>query len=344
LATALLCTLLVGCTPPAQPTQPPALASATPAALAATDAAPEAEPTASDTTAPEATEAATAAATDPAMAVSDFGDLFPAGAQVELLFDNVGFTEGPLWLPDGRLIFSRMSDDAVAVIEVDGALGEYLKPSGGANGHAFDWEGRVLQAEHSGRVTRLEADGTVTVLAETFEGKRLNSPNDLVVRSDGVIYFTDPTFGLNGRDNEIGFQGVFRLDPVTQEVRALIRDLPMPNGIGLSPDESTLYVSDTTLGQVFAYPLGAEDAVGAQQTLGPGIDGLLVDSAGRIWSSAPDGVHVLTADGQDLGVIALAQGATNVALGGPDGQRLFITTSTGVYAIDTLVTEAAPGH
>ncbi len=150
--------------------------------------------------------------------------------------------------------------------------------------------------------------------------------------------------GYDGRDNEIGFQGVFRLDPVTQEVRALIRDLPMPNGIGLSPDESTLYVSDTTLGQVFAYALDAEDAVGAQEALGPGIDGLLVDSAGRIWSSAPDGVHVLTADGQDLGVIALAQGATNVALGGPDGRRLFITTSTGVYAIDTLVTEAAPGH
>ena len=315
--------VLTGCAQPAQPTQPPALASATPA--------------------PATTEPASAEAT-PLPAPSDFAALFPEGASIELLFDNVGFTEGPLWLADGRLIFSRMSDNIVAVVGTDGSLSDFLNPSNGANGHAFDWSGNILQAEHSGRVTRLEADGTVTVLAEAFEGKRLNSPNDLVVRSDGTIFFTDPTFGLNGRENEIGFQGVYRLDPATQTLTALIRDLPMPNGIGLSPDESTLYVSDTTLAQVFAYPLNADGSVGERRAIGPGIDGLLVDSEGRIWSSASDGVHVLTPDGQDLGLIALSQGATNVGLGGADGRRLFITTSTGLYAIDTLVVEAAPGH
>ena len=315
--------VLTGCAQPAQPTQPPALASATPA--------------------PATTEPASAEAT-PLPAPSDFAALFPEGASIELLFDNVGFTEGPLWLADGRLIFSRMSDNIVAVVGTDGSLSDFLNPSNGANGHAFDWSGNILQAEHSGRVTRLEADGTVTVLAEAFEGKRLNSPNDLVVRSDGTIFFTDPTFGLNGRENEIGFQGVYRLDPATQTLTALIRDLPMPNGIGLSPDESTLYVSDTTLAQVFAYTLNADGSVGERRAIGPGIDGLLVDSEGRIWSSASDGVHVLTPDGQDLGLIALSQGATNVGLGGADGRRLFITTSTGLYAIDTLVVEAAPGH
>ena len=315
--------VLTGCAQPAQPTQPPALASATPA--------------------PATTEPASAEAT-PLPAPSDFAALFPEGASIELLFDNVGFTEGPLWLTDGRLIFSRMSDNIVAVVGTDGSLSDFLNPSNGANGHAFDWSGNILQAEHSGRVTRLEADGTVTVLAEAFEGKRLNSPNDLVVRSDGTIFFTDPTFGLNGRENEIGFQGVYRLDPATQTLTALVRDLPMPNGIGLSPDESTLYVSDTTLAQVFAYPLNADGSVGERRAIGPGIDGLLVDSEGRIWSSASDGVHVLTPDGQDLGLIALSQGATNVGLGGADGRRLFITTSTGLYAIDTLVVEAAPGH
>lgn len=316
--------VLTSCAQAPQPTQPPALSSATPAAPATTD------PLPADAT--------------PQAAPSGFAALFPEGAKVELLFDNVGFTEGPLWLADGRLIFSRMSDNIVAVIGTDGSLSDYLKPSNGANGHAFDWNGNILQAEHSGRVTRLEADGTATVLAETFEGKRLNSPNDLVVRSDGTVFFTDPTFGLNGRENEIGFQGVYQLDPATQTLTALIRDLPMPNGIGLSPDESTLYVSDTTLAQVFAYPLNADGSVGERRAIGPGIDGLLVDSEGRIWSSAPDGVHVLTPDGQDLGLIALSQGATNVGLGGPDGRRLFITTSTGLYAIDTLVVEAAPGH
>lgn len=326
IATALIAaSVLTGCAQAAQPTQPPAVASATPAA-------------------PAATEPTTAGATPSTPAPTGFAALFPEGAKVELLFDNVGFTEGPLWLPDGRLIFSRMSDNIVAVVGDDGSLSDYLNPSNGANGHAFDWNGNILQAEHSGRVTRLEADGTVTVLAESFEGKRLNSPNDLVVRSDGTVFFTDPTFGLNGRENEIGFQGVYRLDPATQTLTALIRDLPMPNGIGLSPDESTLYVSDTTLAQVFAFPLNADGTVGERRALGPGIDGLLVDSEGRIWSSAPDGVHVLTPDGEDLGLIALSQGATNVGLGGADGRRLFITTSTGLYAIDTLVVEAAPGH
>lgn len=309
---------LAGCAQPGQPTQPPTLAAGT------------------------AADPSAAAPASPAL--SDFGALFPQGATLELLFDNVGFTEGPLWLADGRLIFSRMSDNIVAVVGTDGSLSDFLNPSSGANGHAFDWSGNILQAEHSGRLTRLEADGTATVLAETFEGKRLNSPNDLVVRSDGVIFFTDPTFGLNGRENEIGFQGVYQLDPVTQSLTVIIRDLPMPNGIGLSPDESTLYVSDTTLGQVFAFRLNADGSVGERRALGPGIDGLLVDSDGRIWSSAPDGVHVLTPDGQDLGLIALSQGATNVGLGGTDGRRLFITTSTGLYAIDTLVVEAAPGH
>ncbi len=309
---------IAGCAQPVQPTQPPAVTAATAPGLA--------------TTAPTSS------------AVSDFEALFPQRATLELLFDDVGFTEGPLWLADGRLIFSRMSDNIVAVVGTDGSLSDFLNPSNGANGHAFDWSGNILQAEHAGRVTRLEANGTVTVLVETFEGKRLNSPNDLVVRSDGVIFFTDPTFGLNGRESEIGFQGVYQLDPVTQSLTAIIRDLPMPNGIGLSPDESTLYVSDTTLAQVFAYALNGDGSVGERRAIGSGIDGLLVDSEGRIWSSAPDGVHVLTPDGQDLGLISLPQGATNVGLGGPDGHRLFITTSTGLYAIDTLVVEAAPGH
>lgn len=276
--------------------------------------------------------------------VTRIDDLLAPGAALELLIDGVGFTEGPLWLPDGRLIFSRMSDDSVAALGADGALTDYLRPSGIANGHAFDWTGRILQAEHAGRITRLELDGSVTVLAESYDGRRLNSPNDLVVRSDGVIFFTDPSFGLNGRDSELGFQGVFRLDPASQDLRVLTRDLPMPNGIGLSPDEQTLYVSDTTLGQVFAFSLTEDDKLGERQPVGAGIDGLLVDDAGRIWSTASDGVHVLTPTGQDLGTLGLAQGATNVALGGSTGQTLFVTTSTGLYRVETRVVEAAPGH
>lgn len=294
--------------------------------------------------APQPTLAQTGTATSSVVQPVSFSALFPADAALTLLIDDVGFTEGALWLPDGRLIFSRMSDNSVAVIGPDGALSDYLRPSGGANGHAFDRQGLIIQAEHSGRVTRLEADGTVTVLAETYDGKRLNSPNDVVVRSDGVIFFTDPTFGLNGRQSELGFQGVYRLDPATGEVQLMTQELPMPNGIGLSPAEDTLYVSDTTLGQVFAFSIAADGTLGERRALGPGIDGLLVDTDGRIWSSATDGVHVLTPDGRDLGKIALDQGATNVALGGPDGRRLFVTTSTGVYVIETLVTEAAPGH
>lgn len=323
---------LAACSASGPPTQGPLIASPVPAVATVTTA----------MTTPVAETTATRLA--PAESAASFADLFPVGAAVSLVVDQVGFTEGPLWLPDGRLIFSRMSDNRVAVIEADGSLGTFLDPSNGANGHAFDWDGRILQAEHAGRVTRLETDGSITVLAQAYDGKRLNSPNDLVVRSDGAIFFTDPTFGLNGRASELGFQGVYRLDPTTGDVRLLTQELPMPNGIGLAPDEATLYVSDTTLGQVFAFDLESDDTLGPRRALGPGIDGLLVDTAGRIWSSSTDGVHVLTPDGRDLGVIPLDQGATNVGLGGPEGRTLFITTSSGVYRIETTVTEAAPGH
>jgi gluconolactonase len=280
-------------------------------------------------------QAATPAPSDPLAGV-----LAP-GAAVEQVASGLALGEGPAYFPDGRLIISDVSNNVVYAFDASGKRTDFLNPSNYANGHVFDGQGRLIQAEHGGRVTRVEADGSVTVLAEAYEDKPLNSPNDVAVHSDGTIWFTDPPFGLpqrkavTGRSEELGFSGVYRLDPATGAVTLLTRDLVQPNGIGFSPDEQTLYVSDSATGRITAFPIQADGTLGQGRSFGDSVDGLKVDVEGRVWGTARDGISITSANGTELGTIPLPEDATNVAFGGANGQTLYITTFSGVYKIET---------
>jgi gluconolactonase len=257
-----------------------------------------------------------------------------------LVAGDMQFAEGPLWLPDGRLIVSEIQGDKVTMIAADGSRSDFQNPSGKSNGHALDAQGRVLQAEHDGRrVTRIAAYGTETTLAERYDGKRFNSPNDLIVKSDSSIWFTDPDYGLAGRPRELDFEGVYRLDP-SGTVTLLTRALDKPNGIAFSPDERTLYVSDSATKRVTAFPVNADNTLGAGRDFGPGCDGIGVDVGGRVWTtSCGKTVAVINPDGVLIGQVDVADSTTNLAWGGADGRTLYVTTATGVYRLTVTVNE-----
>jgi gluconolactonase len=290
--------------------------------------------------------------------------LIPAGAAIEVLADGFRWSEGPVWdRAKQRLLFSDVPNNVVhAWSEKDGAS-VFLKPSGytgpagqggrepGANGLAFDARGRLTLCQHGNRqLARLEADGSFKTLADRFEGKRFNSPNDLVLSKDGTIYFTDPPYGLTktfedpGR--EIGWNGVYRL-ATDGKLTVLVKDLKAPNGIGLSPDERTLYVgqSDPERPVVMAYDLAADGSVAngrvlfdtkPLRSLGPGApDGLKIDADGNIFTTGPGGVLVITAKGEHLGTIVTGVPTANCAFGDADGGTLYITANDKLCRIRT---------
>ena len=281
----------------------------------------------------------------PGPAPASFTDLVAAGVAPEKIADNLKLAEGPLWLPDGHVIVSEVNANAVLAFDATGQRSTFLQPSGYANGHTFDAQGRIIQAEHSGRLTRIEADGQITLLADKFEAKRLNSPNDVAVKSDGAIYFTDPDFGLGKRTSEIGFNGVYRFDAATSKLTLLTRDIDKPNGIVFSLDERTLYISDSTSGRIHAYSMKADGTLGEGKDFGPGNDGLALDVHGNVWSANGPAVTVIKPDGTVLGDIAFPEPVTNLAWGSADGNILFVTTYTQFYKVQTLTTEAmSPGN
>jgi gluconolactonase len=278
-----------------------------------------------------------------------------AGVRVEKLAEGFLFTEGPLWLPEGTLLFSdpnanriyRWSErDGLAVFRdksgYDGAdITEYGQP--GSNGLALDPQGRLTIDEHGRRrVVRVEPDGRVTVLADRYQGKRLNSPNDLVYRSDGVLYFTDPPFGLpkfhDDPRRELPFTGLFRLAKGRLTLES--RDFTGPNGVALSPDERTLYLTnwDEKRKVVWQYDVGADGALSngrlffdMTSTSGEiALDGLKVDREGNLYVSGPGGLWILSRDARHLGTIRLPEMPANFAWG-EDGRTLFLTARTGLY-------------
>ncbi len=262
--------------------------------------------------------------------------------KVEKIADGFQFTEGPVWVPDGYLLFSDIPADTVYKYQGESEI--YLKPSGHSNGLTLDKQGRLLLCEHDRRLSRLEKDGSKTTLAEFYDGKRLNSPNDLVVKTDGSIYFTDPPYGLPNRTEgkELDFCGVYRLEP--DGVLTLLDDgVPLPNGLAFSPDEQTLYVADSSSAQVYAYDvrdrgmlenkrvfakLGVVGGTGAA-------DGMKVDVDGNLFCTGPGGISVLDPDGVRIGIIECPEIPANVAWGGDDYKTLYITARTGVYRLKT---------
>ncbi len=272
---------------------------------------------------------------------------------LETLYTGSRWAEGPAYFAAGEyLIWSDIPNDRLLRYdETDGSVSEFLKPCRNHNGHTVDREGRLVSCEHRGRcVSRVEIDGSVTILADSYNGKRLNSPNDVVVKSDGSIWFTDPTYGIDSEyegdkaDAEQEGSYVYRIDPASGAVTAMITDMVKPNGLAFSPDESVLYVADTGATHVEngprhlrAFHVGAGGALSGGDVLATcdtGLfDGFRIDIHGNIWTSAGDGVHCLTPQGELIGKILTGEVVANVEFGGIKRNRLYICATTTLRAV-----------
>ena len=271
---------------------------------------------------------------------------------IERLATGFGFTEGPVWDARGkRLIFSDMKQDCMRCWSTSGGIATFRQPSNKVNGNAIDASGRLLSCEHStSRVVRLAPQGALEVVASHFQGKELNSPNDIIVKSDGAIYFTDPTYGRIREDlglvrkQELGFQGVYRVLPDGSDVRLLASDFEQPNGLCFSLDESALFVNDTMRKHIRRFDVLPDGSVTGgdvwAETAGeePGVpDGMKVDAEGDLFCTGPGGIHVFDTAGRLLGVIRLPERPANFAWGGDDRRSLFVTATTSLYRLKTKV-------
>jgi len=286
--------------------------------------------------------------------------LLRPGAVLRRLATGCVWAEGPVWVPaDGSVLWSDIPNDRVLRWTPDGGVSVFLHPAGFHNGHTLDLDGSIIACSHGRRrVERMAHDGTVTPIVERYRGHRLNSPNDVVVRSDGTIWFSDPPYGIlsdwegHAAESEVGDCLVFRFDPRTDELTAVADQLDKPNGLAFSPDEAILYVSDTGASHD---PDGnrhilAFDVVAGRHLANPRVfyvvtggmaDGFRVDIHGNVWTSAHDGIHVIAPDGRRLGGLPVPEVVSNCVFGGPRGDRLFITATGSLYAIDVATRGAS---
>ncbi len=262
-------------------------------------------------------------------------------AEPEIIVEGFEFTEGPFWHPEGYLLFSDIPANTIYKWQPGSeSASTFISPSGNSNGITWDsTQNRVVVAQHSGKISAIE-DDSLKVLAEEYESKRLNSPNDVAVSSDGVIYFTDPPFGVSEEEKELEINGVYRLKSNGQ-VELLYDQMARPNGIVFSPDEQTLYVNDLSSGQILSFDVTSDGnvslpnkfaSVGAVNETGAA-DGMVVDSEGRLYSTGPGGIYVFSPQGQQLEKIALPVRATNLEWG-PEGEsELYISTPNAIYRL-----------
>jgi len=283
---------------------------------------------------------------------------------VEKLYSGCRWAEGPAWFAAGRyLVWSDIPNDRMLRFdETDNSVSVFRHPALHSNGNTVDLQGRLVTCEHRSRcVSRTEFDGTRTVLADRYAGRRFNSPNDVVVKRDGSVWFTDPSYGIDSEYEgdasppEIGSNDVYRLDPASGDVTRVATDFVQPNGLAFSPDESLLYVVDTGLTHVddgphhvrrFAVSSNGRSLTGGDvfATCPKGLyDGLRVDVHGNVWLSAGDGVHCHASDGSLLGRILIPEAVANLCFGGPKRNRLFITATTSLYSVFLNTRAAAPG-
>jgi gluconolactonase len=276
-------------------------------------------------------------------------------AQVERFEFGCRWAEGPVYVPAGRyLLASDIPNDRILRWdEITGAIGVFREPSGYANGNTLDANGRLVTCEHgTRRVTRTEYDGAVTVLADRFEGKRFNSPNDVVVRSDGSIWFTDPAYGIDSdyeghrAESEIGGCHVYRIDPATAACTIVADDFDRPNGLAFSPDETMLYIADSRLSHIRVFEVNDHGRPTGGRLFAEGgddsFDGVRFDDTGRLWTASGRGVRCYDPDGTLVGRLRLPEAASNLVFGGPKRNRLFITATTSVYSIMLTVNGARP--
>jgi gluconolactonase len=289
-----------------------------------------------------------------------FAPMVQGNARVERLFDGCRWAEGPVWFGDrNTLVWSDIPNHRMLQWVEGVGVGVFRAQSNYSNGNTRDREGRLVSCEHGARrVTRTEIDGTMTVLADSYKGKRLNSPNDAVVKSDGTIWFTDPPYGIltdyEGYKAPLEQDGcyVYRVDPSKRgRIDAVVTDMVKPNGIAFSPDESILYVADTGATHdpqctptIRSYPVKRGGALGKGSVfaeLSDGLyDGFRLDTDGNIWTSAGRGVNCYAPDGTLLGRIKLPEVAANVCFGGARRNRLFITATTSLYSVYVSVNGA----
>ena len=273
-------------------------------------------------------------------------------ARLEKHHTGMEWAEGPAYFADGDyLIFSDIPNNIMFKWDKHIGITKFRDPSDFSNGNSLDLSGRLITCEHgTRRVTRTEADGSVTVIADRFQGKRFNWPNDLVVKSDGSIWFTDPPYGILSNvegyaaESEIGNCNVYRIAPDSENVTVVADDFDKPNGIAFSPDEKILYISDTgaTHNPEGPHHIRAFDVVDGKSLnssrvfaeIAPAVpDGFRLDVDGNVWTSAGDGVHCYAPDGKLLGKILVPEIVANVEFGGLENNQLFITASTSLYSI-----------
>jgi gluconolactonase len=286
-----------------------------------------------------------------------FLELVDENAEVERLGTGFTFTEGPIWNPDGFLLFSDMPGDVRRRWDPDSGVTEVANPSNKGNGMTFDLDGRLLVCEHvTSSVVRMDPDGKGggrEVLATHYEGRELNSPNDVVVKSDGAIYFTDPTYGrMPGfgieRDQDLDFQGVYRIAPGGGDPQLLVDDFDQPNGLCFSTDESLLYINDTTRAHIRVFDVQSDGTIANSRVLADGIgsgsleigdlvDGMKLDARGNVWVTGPGGVCVFDADGQHIGTVEVPENVGNINWGGPDWSQLFIPATSSLYRIQCKI-------
>ncbi len=295
---------------------------------------------------------------DPAIVPADprFEKYRQGNAAVERLWTGARWAEGPVWFGDGRfLLFSDIPNNRILRwTEETGKVSVFRSPSNNANGHTRDRQGRLISCEHdSRRVTRTEPDGTITVLMDRYEGKRLNAPNDVVVHSNGSIWFTDPGYGIlsNYEGHVDKFElpaNVYRLDPVSGEATVVAGDMARPNGLCFSPDEKRLYVVDTGQPAGKPHPIQVFDVIDGRKLANGrlfcdmgkgGSDGIRCDVDGNVWAaagwggSAFDGVHIFAPDGKLIGQVLLPETCANLCFGGAKRNRLFMAASQSLYAV-----------
>lgn len=274
--------------------------------------------------------------------------LVDPASELEQLATGFGFTEGPAWNDTGHfLVFSDIPGDAMHRFDEANGVRDYRRPSRMANGNTYDRSGRLLSCEHAtSRLVREEGDDLV-VLAARFEGRELNSPNDVVVAGDGSVWFTDPTYGRNEyygvpRDTELEIRGLYRV--ADGELQLMADDFAQPNGLCFSLDETTLFVNDTERGHIRSFTVDGDRSLGGGDVWaelsgeGPGgADGMKLDAEGDLWCTGPGGIHVFEPAGGLLGVVAVPEVVGNHAWGGVNGDELFICASTSLYRLRTAV-------
>ena len=286
-----------------------------------------------------------------------FHDLTVPIAEVEELYNGCRWAEGPVWFNDGGyLVWSDIPNNRLLRWVPDLGVSVFRANSNFANGNTRDRQGRLVSCHHGGRnVTRTEADGSITVIADSYKGKKLNSPNDVVVKSDGSIWFTDPTYGImsdyEGYKAESEQDGcfVYRVDPATGDIVVVADDFVKPNGLAFSPDERILYIADSGFSHdpdgphhIRAFDVSEEGKLSQGRVfaeVAPGVpDGFRVDIEGNVWTSCQDGVICIAPDGMALGKIRIPTMVANLTFGGPRRNRLFITATKSLYAVYVATT------